>query len=241
MKAIQFALLIFLVFFCQHVIAQRTQTIRSTASRVQVETLADSTLVFLFPGLVDAEITLKNGRTNPAKINYNILLDRMEIQTRGSIFQLETNNLERIKAEGSTFVFRTGKGFFEVLSGSSLPLYLKREIRVTAQPVRRGAYGGNDRASSIEVLSNFSVSDGNFGQTITLDNPGGQELEITLRYNEYFVLEKGNQLIRLTNARQLQRDFPEYSHGLRDFMRHENINLSNRNDLLKLVKFLESQ
>lgn len=230
-----------MVVFFNQAIGQRTQTIRSTASRVQVETLADSSLVFLFPYLADAEITLKNGRTNPAKVNYNILLDRMEIQTRGSIFQLETNNLESLKVQGATFVFRKGKGFFEVIAEGKLPLLMKREIRVTAQPVRRGAYGGNDRASSIEVLSNFSVTDGSFGQTITLDNPGGQELEIILRYNEYFVIEKENQLLRLTTARQLQRDFPEFSAELREFIRRENTQFSNRTDLLKLVRFIEGR
>lgn len=240
MKNIFLAVLVSLVFFSQTVVGQRTQKITTSASRIKVEALADSSLVYLFPGLVDAEVTLQSGRTNPAKINYNILLDRMEIQTRGGILQLETNNIVNLKAEGSTFVFRKGKGFLEEISGGDLPLYLKREIRVSAQPIRRGAYGGNDRTSSIEVLTNFSVSDGSFGQTITLENCGGQEMEIILRANEYFAIEKGDQMIRLNNARQLQRDLPQYGSALRDFLRNENINFSNRTDLIKLVNFLES-
>lgn len=240
MKNLRLQFLILVLFSGQVTMSQQVQTIRTTETRIQVEKIADSSMVYLFPELVEARIILKDGRTTQAKINYNILLDIIEIQTRTGMNALETRSIKKVEIGETELIFREGEGFLEVLSEGRFPLLLKRQIRVSAMPVRRGAFGGTDHASSIDVLSTLSTTDGLRGQTIMLENPGGQEMEISLRYNESFAIFKGDQLVRLNNARQLQRDFPEYRNELRDFLRRENINFSNRFDLMKLLMFMNN-
>jgi phage tail sheath protein FI len=220
-------------------LAQRTQTIRSTQTKVNVETVADTSLVFLFPVLKEARLFFKDGKTSEARLNYSIINDKMQIQTHRGILPLETDQLESVVVEGSTFIYHKEGGYMEVLSEGSIPLFMKREIKVSVLPVRRGAYGGTDHTSAIDVVSSITTTTGDHGQTIYLENPGGQEMDITLRYNEYFTIEKDGRKIRINNARQLQRDLPEYRNELRDFLRRENINFSSRRDLVKLVKFME--
>lgn len=220
--------------------SQRVQTIRSTDTRVQVEKIADSTLVFLYPDMADAVVNYEDGQTIQAKLNYSILLDQMQIQTRRGILPLETKDLKTLRVENATFIHRGEEGYFEVFFEGKLSLYLKRQIIVSAMPVRRGAYGTADYTSSIDQASSIQTnSTGDFNREIFLENPSGQEMDITLRYNEHFIIEKGGTLVRVNNARQLQRDFPEYRNELRDFLRGENINFSNRQHLVKLVKFME--
>jgi len=241
MLRIHFILFIFIVATSLPALAQRTQTIRSTDTRVQVEKVADSTLVFLYPDLVDAMVTLKDGRTSQVKLNYSILLDEMHMQTRRGIEAVETRDLKKMEIGEATFIHRGEEGYFEVLADGRFPLFMKRQIRVSAMPVRRGAYGGTDYTSAIDLAASIATnSGGDFNREIFLDNPSGQEMDITLRYNDYFVIEKSGKLISVNNQRQLLRDFPEYRNELRDFVRSENINFSNRQDLMKLVKFMEN-
>lgn len=240
MVHIRYILFIFIISATLPSLAQRTQTIRSTDTRVQVEKVADSTLVFLYPDLIDAVVSFRDGRSSQAKINYSILLDEMQMQTRRGIAALETRNLEKLEIGEATFIHRPDDGYLEVVSEGSFPLFMKRQIRVSAMPVRRGAYGGTDYTSAIDLAASIATnSGGDFNREIFLDNPSGQEMDITLRYNEYFVIEKGGQLIRVNNQRQLLRDFPEYRNELRDFVRRENTNFSSRQDLIKMVKFME--
>lgn len=240
MIRIRYILFIFIIAASLPAFAQRTQTIRSTDTRVQVEKIADSTLVFLYPNLMDAVVSLRDGRSSQAKINYSILLDEMQMQTRRGIVAVETRDLKKLVVGEATFIHHGVEGYLEVLSEGSFPLFLKRQIRVSAMPVRRGAYGGTDYTSAIDLAASIATnSGGDFNREIFLDNPSGQEMDITLRYNEYFVIEKSGQLIRVNNQRQLLRDFPEYRNELRDFVRRENINFSSRQDLMKMVKFME--
>ncbi|MBW6497421.1 MAG: hypothetical protein K0B09_03450 [Bacteroidales bacterium] len=233
-------LFIFIIAASLPVFSQRTLTIRSTDTRVQVEKVADSSFVFLYPELMDAVIVTKDGRTSQAKLNYSMLLDEMHMQTRRGIQAVETNNLKNLEIGSATFIHRGEEGYFEVLSEGRFPLLMKRQIRVSAMPVRRGAYGGTDYTSAIDLAASIATnSGGDFNREIFLDNPSGQEMDITLRYSDYFVIEKSGQLIRLNNQRQLLRDFPEYRNELRDFIRSENINFSNQQDLVKLVNFME--
>ena len=239
MKLDRFFWFLGLLLFTHLVFAQRSQTILTTEARVQVDKIADSSLVFLYPTLKEARVTLKNGDLTQASLNYSILLDEMHMQTRRGIQAVETRDLKKIEIEGSTFVFKEGNGYFEVLLEGRYPLYLKRNIRTSALPVRRGAYGGTDHTSAIDLASNIQTTNNHHGSEIFLENPSGQELEIILRYQEFFFFEKDGTLLRVNNARQLQRDFPEHRNELRDFMRSESINFSNRQDLLKLGKFME--
>ena len=63
-------------------------------------------------------------------------------------------------------------------------------------------------------------------------------MDITLRYNEYFVIGKGESLVKISNQRQLLRDFPEFRNELRNFVRNEKTNFTKPEDLIKLVEYL---
>lgn len=220
-------------------IAQRSQNIRTSGMRVQVEELADSAIAYLYDGLKEAVITYKDGSTSNTSLNYSVLLDEFQMKTRRGIEALNFRDLEKLEVEGSIFIYLPEAGYLEVLNQGKHPLYHKRLVRVSTMPVRRGAYGGTDYTSAIDVAATYSTeSTGDYNRQIYLDNPSGQEMDITLRYNEYFLIGKGETLMKVSNQRQLLRDFPEYRNELRDFIRKENTNFSNPRGLIKLVKYM---
>lgn len=239
MKQSGIFLLVFLFGISSMSFGQRSQNIRTSSSRVQVEELADSSLVFLYGEMKPGVITYYDGSTSEVLLNYSILLDRFEFQSHRESGHLNFRGLSKLDVEGTSFIYHHQEGFLEVVEQGKYPLYLKRLIRVSSMPVRRGAYGGTDHTSAIDIASNITTeSSGDFDRQIFLDNPSGQEMDITLRYNEYFVIGKGESLVKISNQRQLLRDFPEFRNELRNFVRNEKTNFTKPEDLIKLVEYL---
>lgn len=236
--------ILFLVIFLSFPslsLAQRSQNIRTSGTSVQVEALADSSLAFLYDGLKTATISFKDGSTSEVRLNYSILLDQFQVETRRGIYPFNPMGVVKMVVEGATFIHHPQEGYLEWVEQGNFPLYLKRLIRVSSTPLRKGAYSGVDHTSSIDVLTSISTqSSGDFDRHILLTNPSGQEMEINLRYDQYFLIGKGESLVKITNQRQLLRDFPEYRNQLREFIRREATNFSKPDDLVKLVKYLET-
>ncbi|MEE4177466.1 MAG: hypothetical protein V2I46_08150 [Bacteroides sp.] len=228
--------LICLLMLSQESLAQKSQSIRLVGGQVAVEEVADSSLIFLFPAMQEAEITHTNGSTYTASVNYNILGDVIEIQTRRGIQIIDPTEFSKMKVKGSTFIHLPDVGYLEVLSEGKLPLYQKRSINVSARPVVRGAYGTIDNTSSIDQAT--YIHTGPSGEFYLL-NSSNQEIEITLRYNEKFMIGKDKTLVEVKNQRQLLRDFPEFRKELRDFIQKKNTDFSNPSHLTELVMFLE--
>ena len=236
MKPACFALLSLWLLTPQASLAQRFQTISIAEEKVLLEEVADSSLIFLFEGIEQAVITLDNGTPYTASINYNILGDAMQTQTRRGIQTIDPHQVNRVELAGSVFIHHWEEGYLEVLSEKRFPLFLKRTIQISAVPVVRGAYGTKDHTSSIDQAC--YITTGPSGE-FYLTNSTGKEMDITLRYNEYFLIGKDERLLKISNQRQLLRDFPEYRNQIRDFLRKKNFNFQDSDDLKKLLTFLE--
>ena len=237
MKNFRIVFLIGLLTAAHVSLAQKSQTIRMMAGEVLVEEVADSSLVLLYPSFLEAVITHTNQSTYTANLNYNILADAMQIQNRRGIQTLNPKDFSHIVLAGSTFIRHAEEGYLEVLASGKFPLYHKRRINVSAQPVVRGAYGTIDHTSSIDQAS--YIRTGPTGE-FYLTNDSSREIEITLRYDEYYLIRKGENLVKINNQRQLLRDFSEYRNELRDFLRQENVDFSNPASLIRLVHFMET-
>lgn len=237
MKQAFLVLLLFQVMIIPVSLAQKSQTLTLKGEQILLEEAADSSLIYLFPGMESARVTLTNGETFSANINYNILADEMKTQARRGIQTIDPRQVVLVEVAGSFFTYHQGEGYVEIKYEGKFPLFQKRRIQISAIPLVRGPYQTKDRTSSIDQAT--YIQTGPSGQLYLLNRSDG-ELEVTLRFNEYFLIGKGETLVKVTNQRQLLRDFPENRRELRDYLRRENTDLSKPEDLLKLVKFLET-
>lgn len=238
MQRTYFILLIFILLWMNEVCAQTRQTFRSTDAKINVEELADPALVFLHDDYKQARINFPGGRIDETNLRYNILLDQMQfVSRRGQVQNISVSPVfECIDLDGKTFVYDAREGYLELLHAGEIPLYQKRSIRVTAQPVKRGAYGGTDHTSAIDGVGHYQID----SRVVSLDNPGGQEMEVTLRYTESFFIEKNGHLGQVGNRRQFLREFSEHRSELRSYIRQHDIDFDKPGDLIRLVEYLES-
>jgi len=237
MQRIHVVSLIFILLWMNDVCAQTRQTFRSTDAKINVEEMADPALVFLNDDFRQASIHFPGSRTDETKLRYNILLDQMQfVSRRGQVQNISVSPVfEFIDLDGKTFVYDAREGYLELLHPGEIPLYQKRSIRVTAQPIKRGAYGGTDHTSAIDGVGHYQID----SRVVSLDNPGGQEMEVTLRYTESFFIEKNGHLGPVGNRRQFLREFSNFRTELRSYIRQHDINFDKPGDLIRLVEYLE--
>ncbi len=226
-----------LIFLWGSAFTQTRQTIHSSDPQVNIEEMAEPSLLFLQEDFEDARIIFSDGEIREQKLRYHILLDEMQfLSRRGQVQNLSKRpSFERIELGGEEFIYEEEAGYLQVLREGEVSLFRKRETRIDARPVKRGAYGGVDHISSIDVVHNFDTRLGK----VRLDNPGGQELEINLRYVETFLFEKNGERTAIGNRRQLLRAFPDHRSELRSFVRSNDIDFDNPDDLFRLAEFLE--
>jgi len=227
-----------LIFLWGSAFTQTRQTIHSSDPQVNIEELAEPALLFLQEDFEDARIIFADGKVNEEKLRYHILLDEMQfLSRRGQVQNLSKRPaFERIEIGDKEFVYDPEASYLQVLREGEVSLFLKRETRIDAQPIQRGAYGGVDRTSSIDVMDSFTTET----REVRFNNPGGQELEINLRYVETFLFEKNGERAEIGSRRQFLRAYREHRSELRSFIRSNDIDFDNPDDLVRLAEFLEN-
>ncbi len=217
---------------------QTRQTFRVSGTEIDVEQHAEPAFLYLHEDFVPALIVFPDGREQEAELRYHIMLDEMQfLSRRGEVQNLSRRPpFERIVMESGSFMYHHEEGYLEVLHDGWLPLYHKRAVRVNAQPVKRGAYGSTDPTAAIESVGQYQAD----GRVVTLDNPGGGEMEVSLRHVESFFLNVDGEMTQINNQRQFLRAFREYRSELRSFIGEHDIDFDEPADMVRLVQHLES-
>lgn len=217
------------------------QTIQTSATEINVTELANEDMQLLYPERKSGLIYFSDGNISEYEMNYNFLLDEVHFLTsRGRVHALQRiPSYDKLVIKDRTFIWNNDLGYIELLHEGKNNLYLKRHVNINTLPVSRGAYGTTDHTSriqqaTIEQTAAYQVSE------VRVGNPNAQELEITLRYSEYFLFEKDGEKTRVNNHRQLGRLFSDHSSEIRSFARQNNIDFDNPEDMIKMAEFIDS-
>lgn len=221
----------------------RNESFRSTESKVQIEKLASHELQNLFPDFVEAQLYYSDRKMN-ILLNYNLLYNQFYFEDRGGLRTLDRlDQLDSIRIGDYVFGHIRDSGFFELSSTDmASPLLRRHMIDITTDVVAVGAFGTTDRTASIDAVQSFSgVAEGELlDRTISLDNPGGQEMRITLRRQEQYHILKNGKPIAVNSRRTLLREFDEYRTQLRDYLRRNDVDFDSREDMARLAGFIGS-
>ncbi len=221
----------------------RIENFRSTESKVQIEKLASHELQNLFPDFVESQLFYKDHQTT-LPLNYNLLYNQFYYADRTGNRAIDRlDQLDSIRIGDHVFEYIKGHGYFEMASADPVSRLLRRHmIDISTDVVAVGAFGTTDRTASIEAVQSFSgVAEGELlDRTISLDNPGNQELRITLRRQEQFHILKKGVPIAVNSRRTLLREFDDYRSELRSFLRQHDIDFDNTDDMILLATFLGS-
>lgn len=189
---------------------------------------------FLFPQFKEGIVIMKDGQKFNALLNYNMVEERMISELDG-IYRYSKNplSIERILFEDRLFI-PYENAFYEILSGGSVTLFLQNKAIYTPKGNDVG-YGASNRSVGPTASQRFELTPvtQQYGEVVKIDLP--RDVDITPA--SVYWASKGDKLEKFSSERQFIKLFPEYEKELKDFFHKENINIRNREDIIKLGNF----
>lgn len=223
-------LFLFVLAYCFRSHAQdSTIVIKAGTSVNESVSITD---LYLYPQFVYGKLFFKPGDSAMARFNYNRLLDEMQfIDFKGDTLSIaNAGTIRLIRLNNDVFYYNDNDGYVKLIKDTNgIKLAAKETLRVSGK-TKIGAYGMANPTSAID----------SYGKLI--DQRGSYNLvpreDITLsKKTDYYFGDKYNRFVWATR-KNLLRHFSEQSGALNAYLKENNINLSSREDLEKLLQFL---
>ncbi|MCX6327491.1 MAG: hypothetical protein NT144_12710 [Bacteroidia bacterium] len=182
---------------------------------------------FLFPDFSKGQVSLKNGSSQTALLNYNTLSEKMVFEKEGKLYNLENSQMiDSVYLQNSKFV-PIGKIYYEVLLIAPISLFIqnKSELVPAGTPA---AYGGTSQVSSTKVLSSVELSGGYYNLKLPPD--------YIVKADPVYWIRKDNNMYSFMNERQFLKIFPDKEVALKRFIKQNRIKFDILSNLVSLVE-----
>jgi hypothetical protein len=220
----------------------RSFTFQSTDSPVNVEKETSFHFQFLFDEFQPGTIYYRNGRTAKIDLNYNILLDAVQYNQNEKLLSLFANQLDSVVISGKKLIPYENNSFAEEIDLEGGRLIVRRSIDISSETIVTGGYGQVIRTSTIRnVESRQLVNALGISHSPTLANPNNNLIEVSMRYNELYVLVRPQEEdIDINNRREVSRAFPEHRQKINNFIRQNNTDFRSADSVKELASFILS-
>jgi hypothetical protein len=181
---------------------------------------------YLLPDFVKGSVKMKNGNTQQAIVNYNMLTEEM-IFEKGDV-KLALDKLETIDTVylGSRKFIPHEKVFFELLVKDRISLFVEHKCNLMPAGKPAG-YGGTSETSATTSVSVLMTS----GNIYKLKLPEGYRVTDDTQ----FWIIKGGSYFRIGSERQFLKIFPEKSQEIELFIKQNKLNIRKMEDLTILI------
>lgn len=171
---------------------------------------------------------MKTGIDKEVMLNYNSLTEEMIFENNGTRLALANPEyVDTIYISDKKFI-TAGKTYYEVLEGLRIPL-LARHLCSLIPPGKDSGYGGTSETSAIKTTSSVYAS----GKVYDLKLPDDYKV---LPYVE-FVLKIDNDYVRIFNANQVIKCFPEKKEAVKEFVKKNKTDFKKEEDVRRLIAF----
>ena len=186
---------------------------------------------YVFNAFSSGIVKMKSGEVSNQYLNYNIVTNEMIFNNNGSYMAIaQPENVDTVFINNRKFI-PLNKKFYEILVDEKFPLLLEFTATIH-EPGNPIGYGINSSTNATSNLKSIISSGGSY----SLKLPDGYS--VIPGYN-YWILEDGK-LRKAGSDKQLIKIFPDKKDKIKDFLEKNNTNFSKREDMILLVKHLES-
>lgn len=210
--------------------------------QIQLNELASQEIQNLFQEPLQGTVYGKGAKLSKL-MNYNVLLDVFFIVDNGRQSWVKPEESDSVRIGDFLFYFYPQVGYFEVISKPEEELVLRRHMMdISAQTVAVGAYGTPSQVASTEAVRSIHESSEfeSVHQAAMMRNPGGEELHITLRREEAFFMVPGSEPVSINSRRALRREFPDHGRELVRYVRRNNIDFEETEEMVQLAEYIRS-
>jgi len=225
-----FLLLMVALIYCTGLFGQKNTvvTVKAGSNIMDVLSAAD---VFYYPDFTNGKVCLREGTQTGAKLNYNRLFDEMQfVGPKGDTLAVaDEKNIKYIVIANDTFYY--DKGYVRLISGGSLVKLVMKQVWMVAEARQIGAY--NSTNNSVSVTSFTSYNEGGRLYDLTVNE------DIVLKKVEaYYFGDNYNHYV-LAGKKNLLLLFPKDQERIEMYLKENKIKFTNKDDLDKIVHFLE--
>lgn len=155
---------------------------------------------YLFTEFINAKVLMKNGTSQNAMMNYNIVTEKMVYEKDGKFYDLiNPETVDTIFILDKKFT-PVGKRYYEfLLKVPQITLFIqhKGELLSAGKPA---GYGGTSQLSATTTLSSIELAGGRYNLPLSSDF-------IVNKTSVYWILKK-NELLSFINEKQFLKLFP---------------------------------
>jgi len=232
-KNLQFVSL-FLVLTTLHALGQENvnATVSKNANNVSVST--DKTYILLYEEPMEGQITFKDKTFAKAKLNINLLSDDILFldNNTGTLLPLANQKDVNFFSIGKDLFFNTSYGLIQVIANiKDIQLGIARGFS-TKDVKKQGAYGISSSIASTQQVTSISGTD--------IDIPIFTSLTLQQKvdlgyYEKFYLIFKGK--FKNANIKNFSKVFGLNKKELEEFCKKEDLDLSSKNDIIKLMNF----
>lgn len=195
------------------------------------EVLSDEE-IYRYPSFMDGHVMYKNGSFINSRLNYNIVLGEMQFINGKGDTMVIANSADIYRVVFDTGTFYVNEGYLEVLVGDSNIMLLAKNYVKLMDVRNQGAYGTSNSSGAVDNYT--SISAGN--NTSTMNLKVSQDMVYTFTSDYFF--KSGNSEFIPARRNSILRLYPDTENEIKSFIKENNVNFSDVNDLIKLTGFL---
>jgi hypothetical protein len=183
-------------------------------------------LHYVLPDFVKGTVKMKNGATETAIMNYNMITEEMIFEkgdTRLAMVNIET--IDTVYLDSRKFIPHE-KVFYEVLIRNSISLFKRHRCNLMKAGAP-AAYGGTSETSATTSISVLISS----GSMYKLELPS----EYRVRDASQYLITINGAESRIAGERQFLKLFPDKSEELAGYIRQNKLDIRKEEDLKILI------
>ena len=187
---------------------------------------------FVYPQFLQSTITLKNGTTTNARMNYNLFFGQIQfIAANGDTLLLsDPETISEVVIGYDLYYFLKGEGHVEQVLSKNNIILTKREMLTYSGKEKYASYG---QYSSTGAITTYSSYNSDIGSSQRLAR--NTQTVLVRRANFYFI-DKNQKFYSATRS-NLLRIFPKNKRAINDYFNQNTVNFDNEAQLKDLVSF----
>jgi hypothetical protein len=183
---------------------------------------------YIYPQFIDGQISLTNGSSGSAKLNYNLLLGEIEfIKGLDTMIINRKTDLGRVVIEQDTFIYRNG--YYKMIHSGRLKVCLKDRIKLI-EILKQGAMGTVNRTSAGETFNSMSTA-GKYTDLALTDDMVFQ------RKVEFYILTINDELVPFKKKNVIELYLNKKSE-IEKYLKSNKVNFDSQADILRFSDWL---
>jgi hypothetical protein len=182
---------------------------------------------FLFPEFATGRVKMKNGYSQTASLNYNIVSEKMVYEKNDLLYDMINLQLiDTVFLQNRRFI-PVENVFHEVLLIAPISLFVQHKGEILPPGVPAG-YGGTSQVSNTKFMSSVELSMGYYNLKLPKD--------YTVKADPIYWIRKDKVMNSFMNERQFLKIFPGEQGELKQFIKQNSIKLDRLSDLIRLIE-----